>query len=254
MLGKRSRPVIGKLIGVLRSRIVDSITSPRSPLDCKVLQSPRRLKNYCIDQKGGGVGLGIIVALDNKSSSSTKNDVGSCGGEILAKYAICSQIWSNPINVNNLSYVQNDEKNLCIEDEMMEEEFTYVTCHGANKSTTRVYYCGNEFAHQPKICNKIGVFNISSPANFLDEFCDSESDFLSSCCWCKKGLHGKDIYMYRGEKAFCSEECRQRQIMKDERKDKCRSEASRSMELSSSTYGYAKAPRGQIFSTGIIAI
>ena len=201
MLGKRSRPAIGKLAGVLKSGIVDSITSPRSPLDCKVLQSPRRLKNYCIDQKGGGVGLGIIVALDNKSSGSTKNDVGSCGGEILAKYAICSQNWSrwNPINVKNPSYVQNDEKNLCIEDEMLEEEFTYVTCHGANKSTTRVrvYYCGNEFAHQPKVCDKISVFNISSPAKFSDDFCDSESDFLSSCYLCKKGLHGKDIYMYR---------------------------------------------------------
>ena len=58
----------------------------------------------------------------------------------------------------------------------------------------------------------------------------------------------------RGEKAFCSEECRQRQIMNDERKDKCRSEASRSVELSSSPYGYANTPRGQIFSTGIVAI
>lgn len=55
--------------------------------------------------------------------------------------------------------------------------------------------------------------------------------------------------IYRGEKAFCSNECRSRQIVMDERKEQCRSEASRSADVSSSPY-----TRGQIFSTGILAI
>ncbi|XVF66196.1 hypothetical protein PTKIN_Ptkin10aG0016100 [Pterospermum kingtungense] len=41
--------------------------------------------------------------------------------------------------------------------------------------------------------------------------------FLEQCFLCKqKLLPGKDIYMYRGDKAFCSVECRCRQIFMDE--------------------------------------
>lgn len=264
MLGKRSRPAIGKLAGVLRSGIIDTMTSPKSPLNYRALQSPKSLKSYYYDQQGG-VGLGIIVALDNKSSCN----VGCPGGEILAKYAIRSQFStrSNPINVSP-SNKTKIEKNILNgklrkekEEEMMEvfdEEFTYVTCRGPNKSTTtRIYYDGvSEYGHHqsigPKISKKIGVFNISSPARFSDEICNSDSDFLSSCHLCRKGLHGKDIFMYRGEKAFCSAECRQRQIKIDERKEQCRSEVSRSGEVSSSSYSYTS--RGQIFSTGIVAV
>ncbi|MFX6573276.1 FCS-Like zinc finger protein, partial [Acinetobacter baumannii] len=48
-------------------------------------------------------------------------------------------------------------------------------------------------------------------------------DFLSCCFMCKKMLHGLDIFMYRGEKAFCSADCRYRQMSIDEKKEKCRS-------------------------------
>ncbi|KAJ6801799.1 uncharacterized protein M6B38_196160 [Iris pallida] len=41
--------------------------------------------------------------------------------------------------------------------------------------------------------------------------------FLKSCGLCSRRLRaGKDIYMYRGEIAFCSLECREQQIKKDE--------------------------------------
>ncbi|KAF6163731.1 hypothetical protein GIB67_018953 [Kingdonia uniflora] len=45
-------------------------------------------------------------------------------------------------------------------------------------------------------------------------------DFLSFCYLCNKHLHGLDIFMYRGDKAFCSAECRSRQIMVDDHKEK----------------------------------
>ncbi|KAK9690301.1 hypothetical protein RND81_09G118800 [Saponaria officinalis] len=45
------------------------------------------------------------------------------------------------------------------------------------------------------------------------------SEFMKYCHSCKMKLdHGKDIYMYRGEKAFCSEECREREIYFDQSK------------------------------------
>ncbi|XP_068660929.1 FCS-Like Zinc finger 15 [Aristolochia californica] len=41
--------------------------------------------------------------------------------------------------------------------------------------------------------------------------------FLDECFLCKKRLSpGNDIYMYRGDRAFCSVECRCRQIFMDE--------------------------------------
>ncbi|XP_057442585.1 FCS-Like Zinc finger 6-like [Lotus japonicus] len=46
-------------------------------------------------------------------------------------------------------------------------------------------------------------------------------DFLRSCCLCRRRLvPGRDIYMYRGDSAFCSLECRQQQMKQDERKEK----------------------------------
>ncbi|KAG4956666.1 hypothetical protein GLYMA_15G150200v4 [Glycine max] len=52
--------------------------------------------------------------------------------------------------------------------------------------------------------------------------------FLDQCFLCRKRLlPGKDIYMYKGDRAFCSVECRCKQIFMDEeeivsiQKDKC---------------------------------
>ncbi|XWS33296.1 hypothetical protein CRYUN_Cryun22dG0069200 [Craigia yunnanensis] len=45
--------------------------------------------------------------------------------------------------------------------------------------------------------------------------------FLRSCCLCKRRLApGRDIYMYRGDTAFCSLECREQQMKQDERTEK----------------------------------
>ncbi|KAL6179833.1 hypothetical protein ACLB2K_046504 [Fragaria x ananassa] len=54
--------------------------------------------------------------------------------------------------------------------------------------------------------------------------------FLRACGLCKRRLvPGRDIYMYRGDTAFCSLECRQQQMTLDERKDKCASLASKAV-------------------------
>ncbi|KAI5065482.1 hypothetical protein GOP47_0020177 [Adiantum capillus-veneris] len=49
----------------------------------------------------------------------------------------------------------------------------------------------------------------------------SES-FMDACFSCKNPLgHGRDIFMYRGDAAFCSEDCRLRQITYDECQQRC---------------------------------
>uniref|UniRef100_A0A6V7QVY5 FLZ-type domain-containing protein n=1 Tax=Ananas comosus var. bracteatus TaxID=296719 RepID=A0A6V7QVY5_ANACO len=50
---------------------------------------------------------------------------------------------------------------------------------------------------------------------------DGAHHFLDACFLCKKPLAGnRDIFMYRGDMPFCSEECRQVQIERDETKEK----------------------------------
>lgn len=234
MLGKRTRPMIGKITDLLVSGnrnpgYVDVATSPRSPLELKI-QSPRGLRNYDL----GGVGLAIVAALEKSSDS---------GCEILAKYGSGSgsvSNRSNPIPVSSCK-IKNGAR---FEDL---ENYTYVTCRGPNnKNFTKVYCDGSDQYSFDRRNKNRSVFSIS-PAEDTPAF--PTSDFLSSCHLCRKKLHGKDIYMYRGEKAFCSTECRQRQIVKDERKEKCKIEASRAVDVSKSSY-----TGDQIFTTGILAI
>lgn len=68
--------------------------------------------------------------------------------------------------------------------------------------------------------------------------------FLKACFLCKRRLFpGRDIYMYRGDSAFCSLECRQQQMNQDERKEKC-SLASKK-EAPSSTAGPNVSSKGE---------
>ncbi|KAK4761612.1 hypothetical protein SAY87_029496 [Trapa incisa] len=63
--------------------------------------------------------------------------------------------------------------------------------------------------------------------------------FLESCFLCKKPLgNNQDIFMYRGDTAFCSEECRQEQIDMDEAKEK-------KISLSSSLKAMRKKDKGK---------
>lgn len=62
--------------------------------------------------------------------------------------------------------------------------------------------------------------------------------FLQACFLCKRRLGpGRDIYMYRGDAAFCSAECRNEQIVIDELKEKCCADV-RKMKESSAAVNY----------------
>lgn len=55
--------------------------------------------------------------------------------------------------------------------------------------------------------------------------------FLRTCCLCHRRLApGRDIYMYRGDSAFCSLECRQQQMTQDEWREKCTHKESNSAQ------------------------
>ncbi|CAL9763688.1 unnamed protein product [Musa acuminata subsp. burmannicoides] len=67
--------------------------------------------------------------------------------------------------------------------------------------------------------------NASLPSTCTNSSSFSASHFLERCYLCRRRLQqGNDIYMYRGDRAFCSVECRNRQIFMDEengRRDNC---------------------------------
>ncbi|MED6180043.1 hypothetical protein PIB30_006531 [Stylosanthes scabra] len=110
------------------------------------------------------------------------------------------------------------------------EDYTCVISHGPNPKTTHIFCdCilethhdsnnNNEFKNHLKNEEmekeeKKGVRVSLLPQTPIHY---PSSEFLSFCHHCNKKLEeGKDIYMYRGERAFCSLTCRALEIMNDE--------------------------------------
>ncbi|KAL9318430.1 hypothetical protein ACSQ67_014947 [Phaseolus vulgaris] len=80
------------------------------------------------------------------------------------------------------------------------EEYTCVISHGPNPRTTHIFD------------NCIVESYCSLPNNTISP----SLNFLSFCHTCKKHLkQTNDIFIYRGEKAFCSKECRHQEMMLD---------------------------------------
>ncbi|PWZ57661.1 hypothetical protein Zm00014a_006030 [Zea mays] len=88
------------------------------------------------------------------------------------------------------------------------------------------------------------------------------AEFLSCCDMCRRALDGKDVFMYRGERAFCSMECRYHAIVSDEfreaeeEKERKRRAAAADVPRKSAAEMVAGSPcsgGGQIFfTTGIV--
>ncbi|KAI3783062.1 hypothetical protein L2E82_13124 [Cichorium intybus] len=85
----------------------------------------------------------------------------------------------------------------------LSEEYTRVISYGSNPKITHIYD------------NCV----VNSCCDVLHSDHDPKSpwqSFLSSCYTCKKNLEeDSDIFMYRGEKRFCSEECRCQEMILD---------------------------------------
>ncbi|XP_019417660.1 PREDICTED: uncharacterized protein LOC109328586 isoform X2 [Lupinus angustifolius] len=139
-------------------------------------------------------------------------------------------------NSNTLSLSSSNDfiKSLSASEIELSEDYTCVICHGPNPKTTHIFGdCilethSNEFKNHFKNEKKEeekengGVtpvdHTLHTPQTPIQY---PSSDFLSLCYHCnKKLLEGKDIYIYRGEKSFCSLTCRAMEIMSDEELEK----------------------------------
>ncbi|XP_050372705.1 FCS-Like Zinc finger 8-like [Argentina anserina] len=101
---------------------------------------------------------------------------------------------------------------LSVSEMELSEDYTCVISHGPNPRTTHIFdNCVVES------CD--GVPELSPSRQENSSSYPSES-FLGFCYRCKKNLgQGKDIYMYRGEKAFCSSECRYQEMVLEEEEE-----------------------------------
>uniref|UniRef100_J3N2S3 FLZ-type domain-containing protein n=2 Tax=Oryza brachyantha TaxID=4533 RepID=J3N2S3_ORYBR len=88
----------------------------------------------------------------------------------------------------------------------MSEDYTCVIARGPNPRTTHIF--DNRVVRSSGAC---------FPAEIWLPSAGKDDGFLRYCHGCSKDLGlGKDIFMYRGEKAFCSRECRHHEMLFDE--------------------------------------
>ncbi|KAK7405911.1 hypothetical protein VNO78_07523 [Psophocarpus tetragonolobus] len=88
----------------------------------------------------------------------------------------------------------------------LSEDYTRVISHGPNPRTTHIFdNCIVQSGCFDVECSSSPMENFFLPPHFSYP---SET-FMSFCFYCNKNLgQDIDIYMYRGERAFCSRECR----------------------------------------------
>ncbi|KAF8115879.1 hypothetical protein N665_0025s0322 [Sinapis alba] len=165
------------------------------------------------------------------------------------------------ISVNNIDACQQGSLSEPVESEVeISEDYTCVISHGPNPKTTHIY--GSqvlESIEQDEIkkgcCEdeKESIFVVAplDLTTIVDGELPPPNDFLSFCSFCSKKLGiGKDIYMYRGYKAFCSNECRSEVILLDEEREEEEEEEANSDSSSVKDLSKKKKSNGVIFTVG----
>ncbi|KAJ1289453.1 hypothetical protein BS78_02G165300 [Paspalum vaginatum] len=78
--------------------------------------------------------------------------------------------------------------------------------------------------------------------------------FLRACGLCRRRLGpGRDTFMYKGESAFCSLECRERHITQEEWKDKCAVTSVKDAAAGAAPGGARRAGSGKPGAGGTVA-
>ncbi|KAI3980945.1 hypothetical protein MKX01_025510 [Papaver californicum] len=202
----------------------------------------------------GGIGLGIVDALNEELDPPSKPDVNRTvlfGSQLKIQIPVIqsnsvlspSQSPKSPtdfgIKTKKDSQFGSANSGLdqangssspgrvfigCLSASEMElsEDYTCVIAHGPNPKTTHIFddcivenCCGSIVGFSSSFKKQNGFSSVNSPTY------SSAQNFLSFCYNCKKSLgQGNDIFMYRGEKAFCSHECRYQEMVLDEGIDK----------------------------------
>lgn len=169
------------------------------------------------EDPNGVVGLGIVAAIANYPQNCNKSPI-----------LISPRPASSPIPILSNNSNTKKIKKPTIEEMEMCEEYTRVISHVGTNLVKKMEYFDDQF-----LGNGYHKTAAAAAASALSEGFRSE-DFLNTCFFCHKQLQGLDVFIYRGDKAFCSFECRYKQISTDEHKEKCGSAVMKSPEYSAS--------------------
>lgn len=181
--------------------------------------------SYSLDSVSSGSHLTALTNRRTKSSSENfclengsnpvSSPLGNSGGLKL-----------NPVSVSKDSEI-DFLGSLSASEIELSEDYTCVRTHGPNPKTTHIYgdcilECHNNELFIGSSKNQVPEAPLPSVVECSPEVPPSypSDDFLSFCYSCKKKLEGEDIYMYRGEKAFCSWSCRSEEILIEEKMEK----------------------------------
>ncbi|KAJ9179130.1 hypothetical protein P3X46_010953 [Hevea brasiliensis] len=172
--------------------------SPNSPLSSKKFCSENRTNTVTSLSLFSGEGARTDNSLESKSSSLPV-PIGSSHGYV-------GSISAREIELS--------------------EDYTCIISYGPNPKTTHIFGDCILECHTNELFNFDKTQNLGSElpqeANCLEGPTPYPSDkFLSFCYSCKKVLEkGDDIYIYRGEKAFCSFDCRCEEIFVEDETEK----------------------------------
>lgn len=197
-----------------------------NPLSCDKSQPksiPKALsgnKRSWDNSEAKGIGLALVDTLIDEKSEGNRSSAckQSNGNKVLFGTKLRVHIPPYPAKGSANSGIQPENSNStsnsnspqaftrCVSVSEMElsEDYTCVISRGPNPRTTHIF--DNCIVESYYTLSDSGHFSKSAPENFL-----------SFCYTCKKNLEQKiDIYIYRGDKAFCSRECRYQEMLLDD--------------------------------------
>lgn len=189
------------------------------------------LNNEKVDKKSSKVGTRMVLfgsQLKVQIPSTSQNSVFQAGSEespqsliefgVKNKNSQLAMALLSPARKSSFAAATSPTSKpslpiLCLPTSEMElsEDYTRVVSHGPNPKTTHIFdTCVMESC-------SIGFNSMREIRFSIDESSGYPSkDLLAFCNACKKKLEqGRDIFMYRGEKAYCSHECRSKQMFFD---------------------------------------
>ncbi|CAI0388058.1 unnamed protein product [Linum tenue] len=203
----------------------------------------------------GGVGLGIVAAMTDSSDrrhrardwtkfSHPAVSLRSSPIQIVSLARPAAANFNCAVGLSRHPLEKEDSDEDGGSDSVVDENDEVYTCvisHVGNDVVKKFVYYGDKvsglrddavtvFDVNPVAAAAAGMFYASSSPLMMtagfggaaegwrNDFCNQ--DFLASCFLCKKLLHGLDIFMYRGEKAFCSPECREKHIRDEDYREK----------------------------------
>lgn len=195
----------------------DSVWSPTSPLDFKNLSSntvntslkPSGLLGIEADLKlrisSPRVGLGLVDALTADESSLHFGGKNSFLESIrpFLELGLPKVATDASVQKTSLAGVAMNELALC-----EDEEYTCVIQHGPNPRTTHIL--GGETVEVAKgVRSKGPIFSIEPISEQSWPSMPADGVASGLCSYCRRRLRqDRDMYMYLGEKAFCSNDCR----------------------------------------------